>query len=184
MNEPGFPFPDVAPPAARASVLALFSGSTFAQSEILLLKRSSRVLTHPDQVAFPGGGVEEIDSGNPVETALRETFEETGLGREGIQAFGILPGLPTVSGGMFVSPVLALASPGIRTAQIVPDALEVAHADWARVKDLISSRKEEERMVRGVKMMLPEFRWKDERMWGLTALIFDLILRRYARIGE
>jgi hypothetical protein len=67
---------------------------------------------------------------------------------------------------------------------IIPDPSEVAHADWVRVQDLISSRKEEERMVRGITMSLPEFEWKGERVWGMTALIFDLILRRYARIGE
>jgi 8-oxo-dGTP pyrophosphatase MutT (NUDIX family) len=184
MDEPGFPFPAIEALGARASVLALFSGESFQNSEILLLKRSSTVLTHPDQVAFPGGGVEDRDLGSLVETALRETFEEVGLSREGIHPFGILPGLPTVTGGVFVSPVLALATPSVRGSPIIPDPSEVAHADWVRIQDLISSRKEEERMVRGIKMSLPEFQWKGERMWGMTALIFDLILRRYARIGE
>jgi 8-oxo-dGTP pyrophosphatase MutT (NUDIX family) len=184
MNEPGFPFLVNESLGARASVLALFSGESFHHSEILLLKRSSTVLTHPDQVAFPGGGVEDQDLGNPVETALRETFEEVGLPREGIHPFGVLPGLPTISGGVYVLPVLALASPSVRGSLIIPDPSEVAHADWVRVQDLISSRKEEERMVRGITMSLPEFEWKGERVWGMTALIFDLILRRYARIGE
>ena len=184
MNEPGFPFLVNESLGARASVLALFSGESFHHSEILLLKRSSTVLTHPDQVAFPGGGVEDQDLGNPVETALRETFEEVGLPREGIHPFGVLPGLPTISGGVYVSPVLALASPSVRGSLIIPDPSEVAHADWVRVQGLISSRKEEERMVRGITMSLPEFEWKGERVWGMTALIFDLILRRYARIGK
>ncbi len=184
MSEPGFPFPATPIGDARASVLALFSGESFHGSEILLLKRSSTVLTHPGQVAFPGGGVEEQDLGNPVETALRETFEEVGLAREGIHSFGILPGLPTVSGGVFVSPVLAVANPAVRGSRIIPDSNEVAHADWVRVQDLVSSRKEVERMVRGMTMSLPEFEWKGERVWGMTALIFDLILRRYAKIGE
>jgi 8-oxo-dGTP pyrophosphatase MutT (NUDIX family) len=184
MDEPGFPFPVNDSLGARASVLALFSGESFHHSEILLLKRSSTVLTHPDQVAFPGGGVEDQDLGNPVETALRETFEEVGLPREGIHPFGVLPGLPTVSGGVYVSPVLALANPSVRGSLIIPDPSEVAHADWVRIQDLISSRKEEERIVRGITMNLPEFEWKGERVWGMTALIFDLILRRYARIGE
>ena len=98
MREPVFPFPIPDATPLRASVLVLFSGKNFQDSEILLLKRSSTVLTHPDQVAFPGGGVEERDQGNVIETALRETEEEVGLFREGILPFGALPGLPTVSG--------------------------------------------------------------------------------------
>ena len=184
LKEPGFPFPSSGESGARASVLALFSGETFDRAEILLLKRSSTVLTHPDQVAFPGGGVEERDLGSPVETALRETFEEVGIVRDGILPVGVLPGLPTVSGGMFVSPVLAFATPKARGAPIIPDPSEVAHAGWVRVRDLVSTRTEEERMVRGARILLPEFQWEQERVWGMTALIFDLILRRYARIGE
>ena len=35
----------------------------------------------------------------------------------------------------------------------------------------------------GVELELPVFSWGNERMWGLTALIFDLILRRYAKLS-
>jgi|GEM_PF-5779628 len=190
LSQPGFPFPVHSPPVggagelSRASVLALISGKSFEAAEILLLKRSSTVLTHPDQVAFPGGGVEDQDQGDLIETALRETREEVGLHRDGIHPIGLLPGLPTVSGGVWVSPVLAFAEPQVRASALSLDAHEVAHASWAPLVELRATRKEEFRNVRGSGLVLPEFTWGQERMWGMTALIFDLILKRYASLDS
>ena len=181
MERPGFPFGGTLPPV-RASVLALFHGEDFMSSEVLLIKRSETVLTHVGQVAFPGGGVEDQDKGDLIRTALRETREEVGLSPEGILAIGLLPGLPTVNGGMGVVPVLAMADRQVREAPLIPDLNEVAFTEWVPVLDLVETRTEVPREVRGQSLLLPEFRWKSERMWGLTALIFDLILRRYAKI--
>ncbi|MBU6152962.1 MAG: CoA pyrophosphatase [Bdellovibrionales bacterium] len=185
MESPGFPFEiPKQRQGPQAAVLVLFSGESFLQAEMLLMKRSSTVITHPDQIAFPGGGVEDRDQGSLIETALRETQEEVGLGREGIMPIGLLPELPTVSGGVWVTPVVAYASEKARRSILKLDSSEVAHSDWDLISNLLSTRKEESRSVRGVSVNLPEFQWKGERMWGMTALIFDLILQRYARIGK
>ena len=80
--------------------------------------------------------------------------------------------------------MIAFASEQVRASRIVPDPIEVAFSEWARVSDLMETRIDEERVVRGVPMRLPEFQWKNERMWGMTALIFDLILKRYVRMNS
>jgi 8-oxo-dGTP pyrophosphatase MutT (NUDIX family) len=181
---PGFPIPLPPEEAPRAAVIALFAGEAFQHSEILLIKRSLTVASHPGQVALPGGGVEERDCGNLHETALRELFEEVGVHREGVHPIGILPTLPTVSGGMFIAPVLSFAEPEVRSRLLVPDPKEVAFTEWVSVERLRQTRKSVTRDFKGTPLDLPEFQWGEERMWGLTALIFDLILSRYDRIGS
>jgi 8-oxo-dGTP pyrophosphatase MutT (NUDIX family) len=181
---PGFPIPLPPKEAARAAVIALFSGESFERSEILLIKRSLTVATHAGQVALPGGGVEDRDQGDLHETALRELHEEVGVHREGVHPIGVLPTLPTVSGGMFIAPVLGFAEPTVRGRLLVPDPKEVAFTEWVPVAHLRQSRKFVTRDFKGIPIDLPEFQWGEERMWGLTALIFDLILSRYDRIGS
>lgn len=166
-----------------ASVLCLFAGENFARSDVLLIKRSTTVATHVSQIAFPGGGMEDLDQADPLRTALRETREEVGLGPEGILVSGILPGFPTVTGDYWVTPVLALGSEPIRNQPFTLDHRESETAEWVSVEVLQNSRFLERRMVRGVERELPVFKWGEDRMWGLTALIFDLILHRYAKLN-
>ena len=166
---------------ARAAVLALFRGRSFLESEILLILRSPDLLINPGQVALPGGGAEPDDQGNSISTALRETYEEVGLSPEHIRAIGLLPALPTVSGHFIVDPVLAVWTHA-EFQDLSIQATEVAHADWMKVSDLLASRTTETRMVHGVEMELPVFLWGERRMWGLTAMIFDLIRRRYDKL--
>src|ERR1700759_4884790 len=45
---------------------------------LLFTRRTQTLARHSGQVSFPGGRCEEGDL-TPVETALRETFEETGI---------------------------------------------------------------------------------------------------------
>jgi 8-oxo-dGTP pyrophosphatase MutT (NUDIX family) len=172
---------DPVPGEFQASVLALFRGADFESSEILLTKRSSTVVTHAGQVAFPGGRLEDADLRDPVRTAIREAREETGIPHSRIRPAGFMPQVPTVTSGFFVIPVLAALEPG--TVPLIPDPVEVEHAGWVKVSALRETRSEELHTVRGTEILLPVFKWESERVWGLTALIFDSILRRYDNLG-
>jgi 8-oxo-dGTP pyrophosphatase MutT (NUDIX family) len=164
-----------------AAVLALFRGQTFLESEVLLILRSPDLIQNPGQVAFPGGGMDAIDESDPVRTALRETFEEVGLTLNLIQALGTLPKLPTVTGQIVVEPVLAVWT-GTAAHPLVLQTSEVAHAEWVPVKLLRATQTTEKRWIHGAQMELPVFQWGEQRMWGLTAMIFDLILKRYDKL--
>jgi 8-oxo-dGTP pyrophosphatase MutT (NUDIX family) len=59
----------------RASVLVLISSDGY----VLLTKRSSKLRSHPGQVALPGGKQDPEDGNDHVITALRETYEEVGV---------------------------------------------------------------------------------------------------------
>ncbi len=164
-----------------AAVLTLFRGKTFLTSEVLLILRSMQVTLNPGQVAFPGGIVEPEDNGDVRNAAVRECFEEVGLQSKSIQPLGLLPELPTVSDRVKVIPVIGIYQGAHQP--FVLDPREVSKAEWVKLADLKSSRTTERRMVRGVERELPVFAWGSERMWGLSALIFDLILRRYDRLS-
>lgn len=63
---------------------------------LLFTRRADTLKNHRGQVSFPGGGM-ELGDNNPVDTALRETYEEIGLKRSEIQIIGNLPDFITIS---------------------------------------------------------------------------------------
>src|SRR5690554_260030 len=73
--------------AVKASVLL----PLVARDEPVLLftRRTQTLSRHSGQVSFPGGRSEEGDL-SPVETALRETFEETGIAPNFVTVAGYL----------------------------------------------------------------------------------------------
>ena len=100
----------------RAAVLMLFgaldnvpaaSGKLLAPADldVLLLQRAQTLDDHPGQVAFPGGGIDPGES--PIEAALREAEEETGLDPAGVEVLGAMPELALPRGNFLVTPVLA-----------------------------------------------------------------------------
>lgn len=64
-------------PEPRYSVLVITDPKTHA---VLLTKRAAHMHTHPGELCFPGGKIEPGE--HPVETALRESFEEIGLRKD------------------------------------------------------------------------------------------------------
>lgn len=75
----------------KGAVLMLF-GEGPDGPDLLLTERAHDMRSHPGQVSFPGGSIDETDS-SPVAAALREAEEETGLDPTGVEVFGSLPEL-------------------------------------------------------------------------------------------
>lgn len=74
----------------RGAVLMLF-GEGEAGPDLLLTERSHTMRSHPGQVSFPGGSIDPGET--PIEAALREAHEETGLDPAGVHVLGELPDL-------------------------------------------------------------------------------------------
>ena len=88
----------------RGAVLMLF-GEGELGPDVLLTERAHHMRSHPGQVSFPGGSIDEGES--TVEAALREAREETGLDEAGVEVFAELPELWLPPSNFAVTPVLA-----------------------------------------------------------------------------
>lgn len=69
-----------------AAVLVLLT-MVDEELHVILTTRSNQVRTHPGEVAFPGG-IREPSDRSPIETALREAYEEIGLPLEFVTILG------------------------------------------------------------------------------------------------
>lgn len=100
--------------AADAAVLVLFTGDPQGQvlpddAALLITHRHPNMRHHSGQMAFPGGRIDPEDRG-PVDAALREATEETGLQRHRVTPLAVLDVVVTGGSGKRVRPVIAYAA--------------------------------------------------------------------------
>lgn len=158
----------------QAAVLVLFSGSFDADpgaqgglpadADVLLTQRASTMRQHRGQVAFPGGAVDPGDSG-PIDTALREACEETGLARAGVAPFAVLPKLFVPPSRFDVTPVVAYWH-NPREVRVV-NHTETERVARVPLADLLEPANRF--MVRGsLGYQSPAFQVDGMLVWGLT----------------
>lgn len=140
--------------------------------DVLFVTRAGTLRSHPGQVAFPGGKIDDDDA-SPAAAALREAEEETGLDPVGVEILGALPvvGLPVSN--YLVTPVLGWwASP---TPVRVVDHAESSHVFRAPVADLLSDEVRFTAVVRrnGRKHSTPAFTIDGITIWGFTGLLLS-----------
>lgn len=146
--------------------------------ELLLIKRAE----YPGdpwsgQVAFPGGREEPGDS-SLVETAVRETREETGIdiGRDGM-LLGTLDDLRPRAvrlPAIVVRPFVAI----LDRDQRLELSAEVALAFWVPFGALAEpdSWREDTVFARGIQLNARVFRHQDHVVWGITERILTQLL--------
>jgi 8-oxo-dGTP pyrophosphatase MutT (NUDIX family) len=89
-----------------AAVLVLLAEDPHTnEPDVLLQVRSPDLSSHPGQVCFPGGAVEDGDDG-PVATALREAVEEVGIRADDVRPVAVLPQQYVPPSDFVVTPVL------------------------------------------------------------------------------
>jgi 8-oxo-dGTP pyrophosphatase MutT (NUDIX family) len=87
----------------RGAVLMLF-GDGPEGPELLLTERAHHMRSHPGQVSFPGGSIDEGET--PRQAALREAWEETGVEPDAVEVFAEQPELWLPPSNFAVTPIL------------------------------------------------------------------------------
>ena len=155
-----------------AAVLILF-GFGKAGPDLLLQRRADNLRSHAGQVSFPGGAVDPGDTG-PVDTALREAAEETGLDRAGVDPLVLLPKLFLPPSQYLVTPVLAHWRQPVTVAAV--DQAETASVVRVPVAELADPGNRI--VVRHSSGWLgPAFEVAGLVVWGFTGGLVDGLLR-------
>jgi 8-oxo-dGTP pyrophosphatase MutT (NUDIX family) len=136
--------------------------------EILLIKRSKKLKNHPGEIAFPGGIIENDE--DPIETALREAYEELSIKREYIKIIGILEGVFISRTNFYIIPVIS---------NLEREALEGIRINEDEVESVIIYTIEELLKLRRV--IIPGFWYifasPKGVIWGATARIINDFLK-------
>ena len=154
----------------EAAVAAILVGSGTTSPDILLIKRAQRD-NDPwsGQMAFPGGRRDSNDA-NLINTACRETLEETGIVLRGQDVVGELddirplgPGLPRI----IVRPLVFLLD---SMPQVVTN-IEVDLHLWVELSDLPDLAGSATVTVNGMAITVPAYNIGPHVVWGLTERI-------------
>ena len=156
--------------AVLVPIIAHPSGLT-----VLFTQRTAHLKAHSGQVSFPGGR-SEADDLSPVETALRETFEETGIAPSFVTVAGYLDRYLTGT-GFDIQPVVGVVKDGF---VLTPDPREVAEIFEVPLAFLAdpANRRRESREVGGRKRSFYAFSYGRHEIWGATAAIVVGLVQR------
>lgn len=137
-----------------------------AEPTVLLTQRTHTLAQHAGQVSFPGGRAEPDDI-SLVQTALRETLEETGIQSTFVTVAGFLEAYETGT-GFAILPVVGLLAEGF---SLLPDASEVAEVFEVPLAFLLdpANRKKDSREFQGIRRSFYSFTYKGHYIWGATA---------------
>lgn len=175
-------YPEMRRPGQAAAVPAAVLIPVIARAEpfILFTRRTEQLARHSGQVSFPGGRREAHDL-SPVETALRETEEETGIAPGFVSIAGFMPRYLTGT-GFDISPVVGVVRPGFTLTPDVREVAEIFEVPLAFFLDP-ANRKEISRDMAGRSRRVhvfepPGSNNNSHYIWGITAaLLVDLAQR-------
>ncbi len=166
-------YPEMRGPGQAAPIAAAVLIPVIARPipTILFTRRTEHLAKHSGQISFPGGRSEAADQ-TPVETALRETMEETGIAHSFVSIAGFLPRYRTGT-GFDIAPVVGVVAPGFT---LTPDAAEVAEIFEVPLAFFLdpANAREGSREMAGKPRRFHVFEPSGHYIWGITAaLLFD-----------
>jgi 8-oxo-dGTP pyrophosphatase MutT (NUDIX family) len=160
------------PSSARPAAVLILFGEGPEGPDVLLTQRADTLNNHAGQPAFPGGRIDAEDAG-PVEAALREAYEETGLNPTGCDVLATLPELYLAFSGYGITPVVAWWREPSKVAPGHPG--EVAAVARVPIAELVDP--ENRLTVRSPSgYQGPAFDVRGMFVWGFTAMLLDQLL--------
>lgn len=156
-----------------SAVMALFYPDKEHNTRFLLTLRPNYNGAHSGQISFPGGKVEKEDK-NLTETALRETFEETGIKQKDIVLYRQITKTYIPPSNFWVTPFIGYIdfTPTFTPNSEVDKFIEVKTDEL--LKD--SNLKKTTLSTSYIKNMeVPCFSFNNHIVWGATAMILSEI---------
>jgi 8-oxo-dGTP pyrophosphatase MutT (NUDIX family) len=151
-----------------------------SQLHICLTVRNKKLRTHPGEISFPGG---KIDDGEQeiFQTAIRETEEETGITVENASIIGFLSDIYIPVSNFIISPVIGILA---EKPHYNINKVEVERVLTIPLSHLFNEKNKsvEKLLIRGQERMIPCYKFDKEIIWGATAMIiseFETLLSDY-----
>jgi len=139
----------------------------------VLIQRPIYEGTHSDQLAFPGGKMEESDS-DLIHTALRETEEEVGLDPAKVQILGLLSEIYIPPSNFLVLPVVGFVE---SLPKLIPDPREVADILNPPLSTFFNPALRKEKSIYiphyDTTIQAPYFDVFGKTLWGATAMMIS-----------
>jgi 8-oxo-dGTP pyrophosphatase MutT (NUDIX family) len=140
---------------------------------LVLTRRPDDMRTHAGDVVFPGGVADPGDDG-PVDTALREAWEEVGIPPDHVEVLGGLDPVSTRSREMLIVPVVGRIR---RPARLVPEPGEVDAIIEPSIDELLDEAAWEQRRYRDHVLWFYQF--PEGTLWGATAFMVRRLLEYF-----
>ncbi len=156
----------------KAAVLILLYPRNGA-SHIVFIRRPPTSLHHKDQIAFPGGQIENGE--DRVRAALRETEEEVGVPPSEIRIAGEITPLFIPPSNFCVYPVVGTAEHPLRFIPFALEVAEILEVPLSRLLDPDYVHRETWMLERGP-VLVPFYAFGPHKIWGATAMILSEFL--------
>jgi len=144
---------------------------------VLFTQRTSNLTRHAGQVSFPGGRI-EADDASPLQAALRETHEETGIAPDFVTVAGFMEGYETGT-GFAILPVVGVVREGFTLMPNPAEVHEIFEVPLAFLLDP-KNRELQSREWQGRKREFYAFNYGSHYIWGATAAILVNFAERFA----
>lgn len=154
-------------PQASVLIAILNYGKYIGSPELIYTQRSNNLSTHSGEVSFPGGKVDEMDT-SLFGTALRESNEEISLNGKDVTQLGKLNYLISRH-KIEVNPFVAT----VDQPQSLEPNDEIKEIFTVPLDFLLDSKNVQRETIErdGATWQVPTWNIKDQKIWGLTAII-------------
>ncbi len=153
-----------APPKPAAVLLLLYQRE--AELYFVLMRRAEHTGVHSGQISLPGGRREAGES--PVQTALRETYEELGILPEAVQVLGALAELYIPPSNYLVQPIVGVCEAQPRWQPKSDEVAEVIEVPLRLIFDEALKGSEETTRY-GLPFHIVYYNLFGHKVWGATA---------------
>jgi 8-oxo-dGTP pyrophosphatase MutT (NUDIX family) len=159
--------PEIEASCLKAGVMLLLYPRRSAP-HIVLIRRTSNVLHHKDEISLPGGQLEAGE--DAVLAALRETEEEIGAPRDHVRVVGKLTPLFIPPSNFCIYPVVGTADGPLVFVPERSEVAEIIEVPLAHLADPASARRENW-TLRGRTVEVPFYAFGPHKIWGATAMV-------------